>query len=179
MSRPAEITLWDEIRSIQMYVRQEFTTDKIRIERPQEDVPYDILIEPPAEIMSDARGVYMTDETLPLTIQRWCTTYTIALTSLERLKILFNKGIGMGDKRRIPVWVHPLPGAPSPDVPDPDVDTPDRWLRVEDLSARILPSQTIGEYIVVVDLRLKGWRITHEHTDQLVEVVQKPVIEWP
>lgn len=171
MTRPADITAWDELRSLQGYLAQEFTSDEIRLERPQEDEPYDMLIEPPLEIMSEARGTYMADRTIPLTVQRWCTTYLDALDVMERIERVFHTGHGLGDKRRVPVWKYPLPGAPSPSMPDTAATAPDRFLRVEDVSVRILPSEKLGEYIVICDLRLKGWRIIHQHTDQTIDVV--------
>jgi hypothetical protein len=168
---PADITLYDELRSLQGYLAAEFTSDEIRLERPSEDEPYDMLIEPPQETTDVARGTYMAEVTMPLTIQRWCSSYLDAADVMERLRRVFIIGHGVGSKMRIPVWKYPLPGSPTPPIPDPLVDTPDRFLKVDDLSIKIMPAEQQGQHVVICDVRLSGWRITHEFTDQLIETV--------
>lgn len=168
MSRPADILLSDELRSLQLYLSLQFTSDEIRLSRPEEDQPYDMLIEPPAEIVATARGTYMTEHTMPLVVQRWCNCYNDALEMTERLVRAFRIGVTPGARSRVPVWKWPLSG-----TVDPDVDIPDRFLRVgrDGLEARILPAEKIGMFVAICDVVLMGWRITHPYTDQYVETV--------
>lgn len=235
MTRPADITLLDEMRSLQMWLSLEFPDDEIRRSRPDESETYDMIIEM-VDVVDNARGTYMTETTLPVVIQRWCDSYDIALGAAERIRRLFRKGkvieqqgtradgsavitgvvvtglqagmfvrgqgipddtkitsVGVGqftmsanatsdgtssvttgyqgNKSRVPVWKFGASGSPD-EYPDPALDTPDRFLRVDDLEVRVLPADEPTKFVAVCDVRLNGWRIIFDHTDQLVEFVQ-------
>ena len=168
MTRPADITIADEILSIKQYLSMAFPLDEIRHARPDETEPYTMLIEPPESVLSNARGKYMSERAMPLTIQRWCDTYLDAAAYVENLERLFRKGIAPGNRSRIPVWKWDTP-------PDPLADKPDRFLRVDDVEGRILPGEKVGTFVAIMDIRVLGWRIVHEFVDQYIE--NPPVFE--
>ena len=173
MTSPADINLYDELRSIQAYLSTEFPSLEIRISRPKQDEDYDMLIEPPLEIIDDSRGTYMSDVTMPLTIQRWCDSYGEAVTAAEDLRRVFILGVGQGDKRRVPIWKFANYDQPlsHPDTPDITVDAPDRFLKVADLSTKIMQTEKVGEFVVIVDLKLQGWRISWTRAVDTIDTV--------
>lgn len=182
MPRPADVNLADEILSLKFYLSMAFPDDEIRHERPDEDEPYTMIVEPPSNVLSHARGKYMSERTMPLVVQRWCDDYMTAAAYVEDIIRLFTKGIPPGERRRVPVWkwsLQPVDHDADPDTPpvlmyvepDLDEDPPDRFLRVADVEGRVLPGQKVGVHVATVDVRVHGWRIDHTHTDQYIEHV--------
>lgn len=172
MSRPADISLLDEARSIQLYLSLVFPDDEIRRSKPHEDEAYDMLLDFSSEQAFEARGTYMADSTLPITVQRWCEDHDEALETVETMQRLFRKGLEgyWGERSRVPVWDWSEFAGAAPDALL-EGDEPDRFLRVEDLETRVLPADEPTKYVAVCDLRLRGWRITHTHTDQLINAI--------
>lgn len=167
--RPDDITETDELKSLAFYLSLQFPDDEIRRSRPHEDEPYDMLIDSSIGTIFEQRGAYLADSTKTLVIQRWCDDYDTALDYSEQLARLMMVGITPGERRRIPVWkwdftlpqVEPVVGT----------DEPDRFLRVASCQTRILPVDAPAQFVVACEVVLKGWRITHTFTDQLIEVV--------
>lgn len=175
MTRPANVTIADEILSLKLYLSRTFPTDEIRHFRPDEDEPYTMLIEPPEAVISNQRGKYLSERAMPLTIQRWCDSYMQAADYVERLEVLFRKGEAPGNRSRVPVWKWVDEQTP----PDMDNDVPDRFLKVADVDGRILPGEKVGTHIAILDVRLLGWRIVHTYSDTLIQTVNKARVNHP
>lgn len=167
--RPANITESDELKSLQFYLSLEFPSDEIRRSRPHEDEQYDMLIDPSAAMTFESRGSYMAETSMSITIQRWCDSFDEAAHYAEGMARLFMIGRTPGNKSRVPVWLWSFE---LPQVqPEVGTDEPDRFLRVGSCETRILQADKPTSYVAICEVQLRGWRITHTFTDQLIEEV--------
>lgn len=185
---PADIRVSDEIRSIKFYLSLAFPSDEIRHERPDEDDPYTMLVEPPSAVVSAARGKFMSERSIPLVVQRWCDDYMTATEYVENILRLFHVGRPPGDRSRVPVWRWdkvPVDHDDDPDTPpilryvNPDIeeDEPDRYLRVSSLEGRVLPGEKVGTHVAIIDVTFEGWRRDFKLTEQMIEAVEIAPIE--
>lgn len=190
MAIPVEITSYDEVKSVQMYVSLLFQNDEIRVSRPQEDEKYDTLIEF-GPMMTEGKNDYYDTTDVAFTVQRWCADYKSALVAAEQLNRLFAKGLaGVGKRDAIPVWSwkdrpprpFPVPIEPPdplpPDWEEPDplpADKPARYLKVTDNEHRVLLTEVGEQYVAVCDIQATGWRIVYDLPD-LIEAVN---VEYP
>lgn len=167
--RPPVITQSDEIKSLQFYLSLAFPHDEIRRSRPQEDEPYDMLIDTSIGVTSEHRGPYLSETTMMIVVQRWCQSHDQAMQYSEAISQLMMKGIAPGHPRRVPIWQWNFV---RPKVqPDISTDDPSRYLRVVNCETRILQADPPTKYVAICEVEFKGWRITHEFTDQLIEEV--------
>lgn len=163
-------TLYDEIQSIRAFLSLTLTGKEIRTERPvSETEDYDILVESPTEVTSEMRGTYMTNRTMPVTVQWWTSSRMEAEQAAEQLDMIFRCGTAFGTTNafpsKMPVWDF------SSSEPDLATAQPLYWMKVADLSIHTLPADSPGDYVVACDLQLKGYRVTKP-------IPTSPVIEF-
>jgi hypothetical protein len=176
MTRPADITVLDEIKSLQMYLSVMFPSDEIRRARPEEGDEYTMLITQP-NISVTHHNNFMSTKVIGLNIQRWCDDFDEALEYQNDFEILFTKGIAPGKKAAVPVWVYddndppipnPIPDPPNEDIPATEVE---RFMRVGAFEVNILPSEDRLKYVVVCEVILHAVRVIHTYEDQLIEQI--------
>ena len=159
----------DEMRSIQYYLSLALPDKEIRIERPPEGEPYDILIDDVDE-ETEQQGRYLEWQDILLVINCWEDSKAEVRRVTEAIRQYIAQGTLFNSQKKIPVWEWDWDLTTAP---DPQVDEPDNFLKVSNLSTKILPAEENLQYVGIINMTARGHRITHNFGGDLLNTVNK------
>jgi hypothetical protein len=107
------------------------------------------------------------------------TDFDEAVTARDKFVTLFEIGMAVGDhskpgfKRRVPMWQWPETGTPPPDE-----EAVMGWLKIREVSSRVVEQEAPGEYLTVCEFTCQSYRTTYsEAYYPELTTVNPPTIE--